>query len=217
MTNDSLLQGNVLAQIKWSPNVDGAHIGVTANDGVITLTGQVAHYTEKAAAESAAKNVYGVMGIANDIKVESFESGKRSDQDIAEAAVSALKWDFEIPKGKVKVIVKDGWVTLDGTVDWQYQKDASERCVRYLMGVIAVTNSILIKPTVKWTDVKNKIEEAFRRNADLEARRITVDAYDGIVTLSGTVSSWYEREQAVSGAWSAPGVMSVKDNLTISP
>ena len=169
MTNDSLLQGNVLAEIKWSPSVDGAHIGVTAKDGVITLTGQVAHYTEKFAAETATKSVYGVMGIANDIKVQSFESGKRSDQDIAEAAVSALKWDFEIPKGKVK-----------------------------------------------GTDVKSKIEEAFRRNADLEARRITVDSYDGIVTLSGTVSSWYGREQAVSSAWSAPGVMSVKDNLTIS-
>ncbi len=158
-----------------------------------------------------------VKGIANDIEVEPPGSSKRTDQDIAEAALSALKWDFQVPGDKVKVVVKKGWVTLEGTVDWQYQKDAATRCVHYLMGVIGVSNQIAIKPTAKWIDVNNKIEDAFRRNADLEARRITVNTHDGKVTLTGSVSSWSERNEAVSASWAAPGVTSVKDNLTVMP
>ena len=217
MKTDSQLQGDVLAELKWWPSVNAAHIGVAAKDGVVTLTGQVAQYTEKAAAEDAAKGVYGVKGMANDIAVEPPGSNKHSDQDIAEAALSAMKWDFEVPNDKVKVVVKNGWVTLEGTVDWQYQKDAAARCVRYLMGVTAVTNQIAIKPTAKWIDVKKEIEDAFRRNADLEARRITVSTHDGKVTLTGSVSSWSERNQAVSASWAAPGVTSVKNDLTVAP
>ena len=217
MKTDSELQGDVLAELKWWPSVNAAHIGVAAKDGVVTLTGQVTHYTEKTAAEASAKGVYGVKGIANDIEVEPPGSSKRTDQDIAEAALSALKWDFQVPGDKVKVVVKKGWVTLEGTVDWQYQKDAAARCVHYLMGVTRVSNQIAIKPTAKWIDVKNKIEDAFRRNADLEARRITVNTHDGKVTLTGSVSSWSERNEAVSASWAAPGVTSVKDNLTVMP
>jgi osmotically-inducible protein OsmY len=215
MNNDSQLQGSVLDEIKWWPNVDAAHIGVAAQDGIVTLTGQVASYTAKAAAEDATKSVYGVKGIANDIKVEWYDSDKRSDQDIAAAAVNAMKWDFEVPGDKLKVVVKAGMVTLSGTVDWQYQKDAAERCVKYLTGVISVLNSIAIKPASKWSDVKTKIENALWRNVHLDARRINVSTLDGTVTLSGSVSSWYEREQAVASAWSAPGVSWVKDDLTI--
>jgi osmotically-inducible protein OsmY len=217
MKTDSQLQGDVLAELRWWPSVNASHIGVAAKDGVITLTGQVTHYTEKTAAESAAKGVYGVKGMANDIDVEPPGSNKHSDQDIAEAALSALKWAFDVPNDKVKVVVKKGWVTLEGTVDWQYQKDAAARCVRYLMGVKAVTNQIAIKPTAKWIDVKSKIEDAFRRNADLEARRITVNTHDGQVTLSGSVSSWSERREAVTAAWAAPGVTSVKNDLEVVP
>jgi osmotically-inducible protein OsmY len=217
MSDDTQLQSSVLAELKWRPSVDSAHIGVTADDGIVTLTGQVQHYTEKLAAENAAKDVLGVKGIANDIKVEPEGSLKQSDKDIATAAIAALKWDYEVPDGKVKVVVNDGWITLDGTVDWQFQKDAAYRCVRYLLGVVGVTNSISIKPSAKWIDVKTKIEEAFRRNADLDARRISVVTSDGRVTLTGTVRNWSERNAAVSSSWAAPGVTWVEDDLVISP
>ena len=204
MTSDSQLQSDVQAELQWQPSVDAAHIGVAAKDHVVTLTGQVAHYAEKAAAEKSAKGVYGVKAVANDIVVELLDSSRRTDQDIAEAAVSAMHWDFEVPTDQIKVIVKNGWVTLEGKVDWQYQKDAAKRCVQYLMGVTAVTNAVTIKPTVKWIDVKNKIEEAFRRNAELDARRIGVATHNGTVTLDGSVSSWAEHDEA-----------SVNDKLTV--
>ena len=149
MTNDSQLQSDVQAELQWQPSIEAAHIGVTAKDSIVTLTGQVSHYVEKTAAEDAAKAVYGVKGVANDIVVELLDSSRRTDQDIAEAAVSALQWDFEVPNDKIKVIVKNGWVTLEGNVDWQYQRDAAKRCVQYLMGVTAVTNLIAIEPTVR--------------------------------------------------------------------
>ena len=217
MTTDAQLQTSVLDELKWRPSVNAAHIGVTAKNGVVTLTGQVAHYAEKSAAEEAAKGVYGVKGLANDIAVEMLGSLKRTDQDLAEAALNAIEWDYEVPNDKVKVVVKNGWLTLTGTLDWQYQKDAAARSVRNLMGVIALTNDIKIKPEAKGTDVKSKIEDAFRRNADLEARRINVSTDNGIVALTGSVASWAERDQAVWAAWSAPGVTTVKNEITITP
>jgi osmotically-inducible protein OsmY len=162
--NDSELQGHVLAEIKWCPSVDSAHIGVTANHGVVTLTGQVAHYTEKMAVEAAAKGVYGVKGIASEIKVHIPGSSRRTDEDVAVAAVNALKWDFEVPHDHITISVTNGLLTLEGSVDWQYQKDAAERCTRYLMGVAALSNLIAVKPTMKWVDVKDKIKDTFRRN-----------------------------------------------------
>ena len=217
MKNDSQLQSDVQTELKWKPSVNAAQIGVAVKDGVVTLTGQVAHYTEKTVAEGAAKGVYGVKAVANDISVELPGSSRRTDADIAAAALSAMKWDFEVPEDKVKVVVRDGRVTLEGTVEWQFQKDAAERCVRYLMGVSGVTNSIGIKPKATAAEVKGKIEDAFRRNASLDARRIAVETSDGTVTLTGSVSSWSERHAAKSAAWAAPGVTHVKDELVVMP
>lgn len=216
MKTDSQLKSDVLAELKWQPRVNAAHIGVTAKDNVVTLTGQVDHYAEKIAAQNAAKGVYGVQAVANDILVELPGSSSRTDQDIAGAALNALLWDFEVPNNSVQVMVANGYVTLEGTVDWHFQKDAAERCIQHLMGVKAVTNSLHIKPTAKWTDVKSSIEEAFRRSADMDARRIGVATHDGKVTLSGSVSSWKERNEAMVAAWAAPGVTSVNDQLKVA-
>ena len=183
----------------------------------MTLTGQVDYYTEKDDAERAAKSVYGVKAVVNDLDVELADSSRRTDADVASAAVSALKWDYEVPDNKVTVTVRDGWVTLEGTVDWQYQSDAAQRCIQYLIGVKGVTNSIVIKVKPTPEGIKVKIEDAFKRNADLDARRITVNTYNGKVTLSGSVSSWSERDEAESAAWAAPGVTSVDDQLVVVP
>ena len=217
MKTDLQLQSDVQAELKWQPSVSAAQIGIAAKDGVVTLTGQASHYTEKTAAETLAKGVYGVRGVVNDITVELPGSSRRTDADIASTALSALKWDFQVPEDKVSVMVSDGWLTLEGTVDWQYQKDAAERCVRYLMGVQVVTNSIVIRPRATTVGVKGKIEDAFRRNADLDARRIGVETIDGTVTLTGSVSSWSERYRAESAAWASPGVTSVDDRLVVVP
>jgi osmotically-inducible protein OsmY len=217
MRTDAILKTEVLNELKWWPNVNEAHIGVTATDGVVALTGHVAHYSEKLAAEDAAKGVYGVKGLANDIQVEMLGSHKQSDSDIAAGALSAMALDYQIPNDKIQVIVKDGWITLKGQVEWQFQKDAASRCVRNLRGVSMVSNEITITPLTKWIDVKSKIEDALRRNADLESRRISVVTDGSAVTLRGSVASWSERSAAFWAAWSAPGVTSVENELVITP
>ena len=217
MKTDSELQTDVQDELKWWPGVNESQIGVTAKDGIIALTGRVEHYAEKIAAEDAAKCVYGVKGLANEIEVELPALHERDDQDIVKAALNALKWDYSVPSDKLTVIVKNGWLTLEGTVDWQYQKDAANRCVQNLMGVAMVSNHIKLKPATKWIDVKSKIEDAFRRNSDIEARRITVTSKNGAVTLKGSVASWAEKNTAVWAAWSAPGVISVADELAVVP
>jgi osmotically-inducible protein OsmY len=217
MKSDSELQSDVRVELNWSPSIDAAHIGVAAEDGVITLTGQVDHYSEKVAAEDAAKAVYGVQGIANDIQVTLTDSNVRTDKDIAQAVLAALQWDYEVPADAITVIVNRGGVTLEGSVDWQYQKDAAARLVRYLNGVTSVTNLVSIKPSVHSSDVAKQIKDAFRRKAALDARRINVSADDGKIMLEGSVSSWSERDVAIDAAWAAPGVKSVEDHLTIVP
>lgn len=217
MNNDSAIQANVLEELKWRPSIDAAHIGVSASEGVVTLTGKVAHYVEKTTAEAAAKGVCGVSGVANDIVVQMPGSQRRSDEEVAAAALNALKWDFEVASDSILVVVEHGWVTLDGAVDWQYQKEAAGRTVRNLKGVTAVFNNIALKPTTKWIDVTYKIEDALRRNADLDAGLIKVRTVSGAVTLSGRVASWTGRNQAMRTAWSAPGVTSVINDLVVAP
>jgi osmotically-inducible protein OsmY len=213
--SDSSLQQAVADELQWEPSVNAAHIGVTAKNGVVTLTGDVSSYAEKWAAERAAGRVIGVKGVAEEIKVR-YPFDKVDDTDIAQKALQVLSWDIEVPASKVMVKVENGWVTLTGTVDWHFQRSAAEADVRKLKGVIGVANDIVIKPSVQASDVRAKIQAAFERNADIEDDDITVTVDGGKVTLSGHVDTWSQDSLAVDTAWAAPGVTNVDDRLTVA-
>jgi len=215
--SDSSLKQAVLDELEWDPSVNAAHIGVTANNGVVTLTGDVGSYTEKLAADSAAWRVFGVKAVADELVVR-YPSGKKiEDADIAQKALQVLSWDSEVPLNKVKVEVEKGWVTLSGEVDRFYQRNAAEEDVQMLQGVAGVTNNINIKPRVQpsASDVRSKIKAALQRNAQIEADDITVKADGGKVTLYGNVDTWYEDEEVVNAAWPAPGVSQGVDRIVV--
>lgn len=213
---DEVLQQDVINELKWEPSINATEIGVAVKDGVVTLSGYVDSYTQKMTAEKAAKRVRGVRGVAEEIEVKIPLTTKRTDADIARAALNALEWDVRVPNEKIKVKVEDGWLTLDGALDWAYQKDAAMDAVRDLIGVHGVTNLITIKPKVKTQEIRTKISEAFRRNAELDANRIKIEASDSKVTLSGKVHSWLERDEAARTAWAAPGVSTVQNDIVVS-
>jgi osmotically-inducible protein OsmY len=210
---DLELQKDVLAELKWDAQIQPNEIGVSVKDGVVTLTGWVDSYLKKWSAEDAAHKVAGVKAVANDIEIKL--ATERTDPDIAEAAVHALEWDAFVPSGKVQVTVSKGWVTLKGEVEWQYQKQDAERVVRRLTGVKGVTNLITVKPRVTPSELRKKIEDALVRNAELDANKITVEVQGSKAVLKGTVRAWAEKEEAARVAWSAPGITSVENLITV--
>lgn len=214
--SDNSLRDDVLLELKWDPKTSSASdIAVAVKDGVVTLSGFVPSFWEKDAAEKAVKRVYGVRGIANDIEVKLF--WQRTDPEIARDAVHELESHVSIPADRIKVTVKDGWVTLEGTVDWEYQKSLAQSAMKRLKGVSGVTNKIQVTPKASAAEVKSKIEEALRRSAELDARRITVEIEGSTVKLYGSVSSWAERDEAERAAWSAPGTTMVENHILVNP
>jgi osmotically-inducible protein OsmY len=215
--SDSDLQRDVIAELKWEPSVNAAHIGVEVSDGVVTLAGHVDSYAEKADSARAAQRVAGVRAVAVEMDVKLSPEGVRNDADIARSAENVVQWRTFLPEDSVKVSVERGWITLSGEVQWEYQRQAAGEGVRYLMGVTGVSNQIGIKPAVSLSgSVKADIEAALRRRAQSDSQHISVEVRGHEVTLGGTVHSWSERDLATHSAWGTPGVRKVVDNITVA-
>ena len=214
---DRELQQHVQNALDWEPSIDAADIGVSVDAGVVTLRGDVRTYSEKATAERVALGVYGAKAVANDINVRLRDGLQRTDTEIAQAVLSALEWNTMVPDERITATVSNGWATLKGKVDWEYQRTASANVIRDLSGVRGVTNSITLEPHISVTDVKAKIESALRRSAEVDARRINVAVADGKVILSDNVHSWFERNEVRQAAWAAPGVKEIEDHIAVLP
>jgi osmotically-inducible protein OsmY len=217
MRSDSDIKRDVEEELKWDPDLDSTDIAVSVAKGVVTLAGFVKSYTHKLNAEKAAKRVMGVAGVANALEVRLPEADQTPDPEVAREAVAAIKNRLPVSGDRIKPVVRNGWITLEGEVEWNFQREGAEDAVRRVRGVCGVTNAIEIKPRVTPSDIKRKIEEAFRRNAEVDASRIDVETRDGTVVLKGKVRSWAEREEAERAAWAAPGVIKVEDRIVISP
>jgi osmotically-inducible protein OsmY len=213
--NDKVLRQNIFDELEFEPSVNAAQIGVAVDEGVVTLTGHVASYAEKIAAERAVQRVKGVAAIAEEISVRYIGSNVPSDDELAKRVLNILAWDALLPADAVKVKVEKGWVTLSGALNWQFERKDAEKCVRKLHGVVGVTNLIDLKAGVQADGVKKRIESAFKRNAELDAAKIRVEVNNDKVTLEGNVHAWNERFAAESAAWAVPGVSSVIDHLRV--
>jgi osmotically-inducible protein OsmY len=211
--SDQELRKDVVEELEWEPSVDARKIGVAVEDGIVTLTGEVPSFAEKWNAERAAERVEGVRGIVNKIDVKIV--GEYTDEDIAREAADALRWNLMVPQGKVLPKVENGYITLTGEVNYDFQRRVAERAVRYIPGVKGVINLIQVKPKVEPSNVKGEIEKAFKRMADLDAENVSVEVNGSEIILRGTVRSWAERQEAERAAWAAPGVTSVKNYITV--
>jgi len=215
MKTDAQLKRDVTAELEWEPSINASHVGVAVNDGVVTLTGHLDTFAEKYAIERAVQRVAGVKAIAVELDVKLDPGHKRSDSEIAAAAETALKWHSLVPAERIQVKVEKGWVTLKGEVDWNYQRESAEKVVRPLTGVVGVSNAITLKVTTTPANVATRIGDALARHAEHEAKHIEVIVNGSVVTLRGHVDSWAERTAAYGAAWSAPGVLSVVNEIKV--
>ena len=216
MRSDDDVKRHVEAELEWDPGVDSTDIGVAVNQGVVTLSGFVRSFAHKLAAERAAKRVAGVVGLANDLQVQLPGADERPDPEIARDAVAELKKWLPDAWRHVRPIVEDGWVTLEGEVEWNFQRNYAERALHWIAGIKGISNLIRLRPQVAAAEVRHNIEEALRRNAQIDANRVTVEASGGEVILGGSVHSWAARQEAERAAWAAPGVTGVDNQITVS-
>ena len=216
MKSDVELRQAVLNELEWDPRIKSSRVAVRIEDGIATLSGVVDSNSEKEAALYAASRVFGVRGVAEEIRVRLPDYDERTDADIARSAANAIAWNAAVPPDCVKVVVENAWVTLEGEVNWQHEKDAAEGSIRSLRGIVGISNDIVVRPIVEGRDVKSGIEDAFERHAQIDAKRISVDAKGTRIILRGKVSSCLERREAEQVAWSAPGVTSVENYLVVA-
>jgi osmotically-inducible protein OsmY len=216
MGSDSDIKRDVEAELRYDPDIDATDIAVAVKDGIVTLTGFVRSYAQKRQAETDAKRVAGVVGIANNIEVRLPIINRRPDPEIARDVVAGLQTELPYTSDKIKVTVSEGWVKLEGDLEWHFQRERAEEAARRVKGVKGVINSIKLIPRVAPVEIKQKIEEALKRNAVLDAKRITVETDGSAVILKGTVKSWTEREEAERAAWTAPGVTQVEDQIRVA-
>lgn len=216
MRSDFDLQKDVIDELTWEPSIEAAEIAVSVENGIVVLRGHVKSLPEKWMAQRVAKHVQGVRAVTDELVVKFAGDSQRDDGDIARAALNALDWNASVPANRVKVLIENGWVTLEGTVEHHYQKRAAEDAMSYLRGAKGVSNQIMVKPRVSPGDVKNQIRKALERLADVDARKITVEATEGDVILRGNVRTWAERDEAERAAWAAPGVSGVRNDIHIA-
>lgn len=215
MKTDVQIQKDVMDELKWQPILNSSEIGVAVKNGIVTLSGMVDSFSKKLSAEKAAKKIIGVKAIAEDIQIGVSPAYRKTDTEIAEAVLNALKWHSVVPEDKIKLKVEDGIVTLEGELEWEYQRTNAKTAIQDLTGVRSVVNLITVKPKLNSVELERKITEAFRRNATFDASKINVSTVGNKVTLSGRVRSFIESEDAADVAWAAPGVFEVDNNLTI--